>query len=130
MLDNMRRSGASIFIYLIFGILIAIFVININPGSSTQGGGCAPASNTVVKVEDYNVHANDFHIALDNPYNSVQAARRFGMKRKEHYALEMLIRRELLAQAAAERGIRVPTTMAEEELKKGHFYFGGRLLAD
>jgi len=31
MLEQMRQKGASIFIYLIFGLLIVLFVINIAP---------------------------------------------------------------------------------------------------
>ena len=48
MLEQMRRQGASIFIYLIFGLLIAIFVININPGQGRGDSGCGTASNSAV----------------------------------------------------------------------------------
>ena len=44
MLEQMRRQGASIFIYLIFTLLIVIFVINFAP-SRQRGdleGGCEP----------------------------------------------------------------------------------------
>ena len=35
MLEESRKKGASVFVYLIFCLLIAIFVINFGP----QGGG-------------------------------------------------------------------------------------------
>ncbi len=39
-MEKSRRQGASIFVYLIFCLLIAIFVINFGPqGGSGQGGG-------------------------------------------------------------------------------------------
>ena len=51
MLEQMRRQGASIFIYLIFGLLIVIFVINFAPSRNRGdvGGGCSTSSNTVRK---------------------------------------------------------------------------------
>ncbi len=58
MLEQMRHKGASIFIYLIFGVLIAVFVINFGP----QGGqgGCRGVSNTVVEVDDSNVNLTSY----------------------------------------------------------------------
>jgi hypothetical protein len=41
MLEGMRRQGASISIYIIFGILIAVFVINFGPQSRGQEQGCS-----------------------------------------------------------------------------------------
>ena len=37
MLENLRRQGSSIFVYLIFCLLIAIFIINFRPGQTRQG---------------------------------------------------------------------------------------------
>ena len=58
MLESMRRQGASIFIYLIFGLLIVIFVINFGP----QGGGerrwLRGTSNVVVSVDGEDVDAD------------------------------------------------------------------------
>ena len=39
MLEQLRKSGASIAIYLIFGLLIIIFVINFAPNAGQGKGG-------------------------------------------------------------------------------------------
>ena len=50
MLETMRRQGASIFIYLIFCLLIVIFVINFGPQGGNSGG-CRGTSNLTVSVK-------------------------------------------------------------------------------
>src|SRR5882672_6104154 len=110
MLENMRRQGASIFIYLIFGLLVAIFVININPGS--KGGrdaGCGTTSNVVVDVDGSHANQTGWHVAYSNEFTA-QLAREYAAaarsdkdgKWREYVALDTLIRRELLASAAAD----------------------------
>ncbi|MBX3160840.1 MAG: SurA N-terminal domain-containing protein [Deltaproteobacteria bacterium] len=111
----MRRQGASIFIYLIFGLLVAIFVININPGQK-GGGGCGSRSNLVVDVAGARANNTAFQIAYASHLNVGQ------QKSKEQIAIDSLIRREILASAAADRGIRVTPEQVQEEVKKGiHF---------
>jgi hypothetical protein len=46
-------------------------------------------------------------------------------RQKVYLALDQLIRRELLAQAAEQRGIRATGEMADEEIKRGSFFLGG-----
>jgi hypothetical protein len=118
MLENTRKQGASVILYIIFGVLIAAFVLGINPGGQGEGG-CRPASNTWLTVDGSKVHKNDYYIAYANRFNPERG------KARVHAALEMLIRRELLAQAAADRGLRVTDDIAETEIMKGHFFFGG-----
>lgn len=121
MLEQSRKQGASIFIYLIFGLLIVIFVINFNPGAGgRQGEGCSGTDNTVVRVDGKDVTQTAYHVAYANPYN------RGTGKQHTHVALEMLIRRELLAQEAERRGLSVTTDLVQEEIKKGHFFLGGQ----
>jgi len=112
----MRRQGASIFIYLIFGLLIAIFVININPGQKGDSG-CGTASNTAVSVAGAKVNRSSYKIAYSNQFNWAR-----GGRGREHLALDTLIRRELLVKAASEHGIRVSGELVDEEIKKGYFF--------
>ncbi|HEU0032813.1 MAG TPA: peptidylprolyl isomerase [Kofleriaceae bacterium] len=117
----MRRQGASIFIYLIFGILIAIFVININPGQrGGREGGCTPQSNTVLTVGKSKVSKPAFLVA----YSANEGSRT--SRERSYGAIEAMIRRELLAQEAEDRGLRVTSDMVDEEIKKGFFFYAGQ----
>jgi uncharacterized membrane protein YgcG len=128
MLDSMRKQGASVFLYLVFGLLIAIFVININPGSKSGEGGCNTGAGSIVTVDGARVGKNAYLVAYSNRY--IQEFMRMWnfrtSKEREFAAVEMLIRREILAQAAADRGLRVTDDMVMEEIKKGYFFVGGQ----
>src|SRR5690242_17846648 len=117
MLENMRRQGASIFVYLIFCLLIVIFVINFGPQGGNSGG-CRGTSNLTVSVNDEAPSSAAYHIA----YSVNEGAG----KQKTWVALEMLIRRELLAQEAESRGIDVTVPTLENEIKKGWFFIAGQ----
>jgi SurA N-terminal domain/PPIC-type PPIASE domain len=119
MLDQMRQKGASVFIYLIFGFLIVLFVINIAPQGNQGGDGCRGTSSVIVDVDGEKAPENAFKIAYSSPWNTYQG------KGKVFHALDTLIRRELLAGEARERGIRVSREMVDEEIKKGYFFVGG-----
>src|SRR5438132_7032751 len=107
MLEQMRRQGASIFIYLIFGLLVAIFVININPGSKGGGrdAGCGITSNVVIDVDGARANETGWHIAFSNEYGAAIARQYAAATRsekdnnskwREFVALDTLVRRELL----------------------------------
>jgi parvulin-like peptidyl-prolyl isomerase len=115
----MRRQGASIFVYLIFCLLIVIFVINFRPGQSrTDDNGCRGTSNTVISVDGVDTTQTAFKVAY--------SANGASGKQKTYVALEVLIRRELLAQAAEARGLMADDDLVMNEIKKGHFFFGGQ----
>ena len=118
MLEQTRRQ-ASIFVYIIFGLLIVIFIWGINPGNRGGGeSGCGTTSNTVVSVDGVDANQSAFLIAF--------SANGGSGRQKVYVALEQLIRRELLAQAAAERGIRTTVDLAREAVKRGYFFMGGQ----
>src|SRR5262249_40953095 len=111
--DEMRKRGASIFVYLIFCLLIAIFVINFRPGQSRQGdNGCSGTSNVGLTVDGNEATQTAFKIAYSSQYNYGTS------KSKVWIALETLIRRELLASAAEERGLIVTDGLVMDEIKK------------
>jgi parvulin-like peptidyl-prolyl isomerase len=117
MLEQMRKQGASIFVYLIFCLLIAIFVINFRPGQSrNDDSGCTGTSNVVLSVDGSESTQTAFKMAYSSPYNWGTS------KSKVHIALETLIRRELLAAEADKRGLIVTEDLIMEEIKKGRFF--------
>jgi len=121
MLEQMRRKGASIFIYLIFGLLIVIFVINFAPSGNTGSGGCSTSSNTVVTVDGVDANQSAYLVAY--------SANSAGGRQKVYIALDQVVRRELLAQAAEERGIRTTGELIDDQIiqtKRGYFYLGGQ----
>ena len=128
MLDSMRKQGASVFLYLVFGLLIAIFVININPGSKSGEGGCSTGGNAIVTVDGTRVSKTAYLVAYSNRYipQFMQMWNFRTSKEREFAAVEILIRREILAQAALDRGLRVTEDMVNEEIKKGYFFVGGQ----
>src|SRR5215471_3872690 len=119
MLEQTRRQ-ASIFVYIIFGLLIVIFIYGINPGNrgGRDGGGCGISTNTVVTVNGNNAKQSAYHIAYQA--NGGRA------RQKVYLALDNIIMREMLAQAAEARGIRTDDDLVREAVKRGEFFLGGR----
>ena len=117
MLEQTRRQ-ASIFIYLVFGLLIVIFILGINPGNKSGTEGCGVSSNVVVGVDGTDASQTSYHVAY--------AANGANGRQKVYVALDEIIRRELLAQAAADRGIKTSGALVDEEIKRGFFFLGGQ----
>ncbi|HEX3474787.1 MAG TPA: SurA N-terminal domain-containing protein [Kofleriaceae bacterium] len=118
MLEQTRRQ-ASIFVYLIFGLLIVIFIYGINPGNrGGSEGGCGISTNTVVTVDGNSAKQTAYHIAY-------QANGGRG-RQKVYLALDNIIMRELLAQAAEARGIRTDDDLVRSAIGRGEFFLGGR----
>jgi hypothetical protein len=114
MLEQVRKSGASVFIYVIFGVLIVSFVITFAPNADL--GGCRGGSVVPMTVDGEKTTQSSYKIAY--------SANTLSGRNKVYQALELLLRRELLAQEAEKRGIRPTQEMIEEEIKKGYFFFG------
>jgi hypothetical protein len=124
MLEQMRRQGASIFIYLIFGLLIVIFVLNFAPSRnrSDVGGGCSTSSNVVVAVDNTAANQTSFHVAYSGRARNYTSAT---SRQKVYLALDMLVRRELLAQEGDQLGIRTGGDLIDDEIKRGRWFVAG-----
>lgn len=117
--EEVRKRGASIFVYLIFCLLIAIFVINFRPGQSGESG-CQGDSNEVLSVDGAVASQTAYKVAYSNPFNQGRG------KTKVYIALETLIRRELLADAAQARGLAASEDLVMTKIKQGQYYLGGQ----
>lgn len=117
--EDVRKRGASIFVYLIFCLLIAIFVINFRPGQSGDSG-CRGESNEIISVDGASSTQTAFKVAYSNPFNQGSG------KTKVYIALETLIRREILADAAEARGLVAGEDLVMAKIKQGQYYLGGQ----
>lgn len=115
MLEQMRRSSQSLLIYVLFGILIAVFVINFAPQSV---GGCdgqmANMETDAAKVSGKTLTVKDFnygYMLIGGNQASPQMARRVRLRET---TMDKLVERELLAQEAERLGFRVSTEEAED----------------
>ena len=117
MLSTMRQHSRSLLIYILFGIVIAVFIINFGPGSKGCGGGitdvnAARVAGQAVPEQDF-VHAIQL-LGFDQMSND--QARQQMMK---NYVMDGIIRRELLAQEAERLGLRVDDDEISERIGEG-----------
>nr|HEX4317048.1 peptidylprolyl isomerase [Kofleriaceae bacterium] len=115
----MRRQGASIFIYVIFGILILVFIINFRPGGQ-QGddSGCTGTNTSAITVDGHTINQTSYKVNF-GAFNGPTMARTYR-------ALENLIRREILVSDATDRGILASDDLILDRIKQGYFYMGGQ----
>ena len=125
MLEAMRRNSRGTIIYVLFGILIAVFVVNFGPGSSGCTAGLG--SSFAVRVNGVEVSENEWRL-----YNVTQLGQRFSPQIAKQYRMkeilmDRVIERELLAQEAEHLGFAVSQKEAEDLVKTGKMYLLGRL---
>jgi peptidyl-prolyl cis-trans isomerase D len=115
MLEQMRRSSQSLLIYVLLGIVIAVFIINFGPHSGgCDGGPAASATADAAKVEGRTLTSQDFRYAyllLGGGNFSPQMAR---ARRIKETIMDKLIERELLAVEADRLGFRVSDEEVED----------------
>ena len=114
MLEQMRKSSQSLLIYILFGIVIAVFIINFGPQSK---GGCdGPSTDSdqfAARVAGDTISSNAFRygfLVLGGAQYPPQIAKQ---QRLKETVMDKLIERELLAQEAERLGYAV----TEEEVE-------------
>src|SRR5215468_7512882 len=117
MLETLRQNSRNAIIYVLFGIIIAVFIINFGPGS--RGCTPAPGANFAARVAGSTLTEQDFrfaYIALGGTQFPGQIARERHLK---EFVMDKLIERELLAQEAERLGFNVADKEVEDELATG-----------
>ena len=120
MLDVMRKHSRSFLIYVFFGIIIAVFVINFGP----QSAGCVTSGTSYAgTVTGQRISIADFEYA-----QSVLGLRqRQGSEQQlvqlRKMVMDRLIARELLAKRALDMGYKIPIKEIRDMI------FSGRYLA-
>jgi peptidyl-prolyl cis-trans isomerase D len=114
MLEQMRRSSQSLLIYVLFGIVIAVFIINFGPHSGGCEGQKTDAVADAAKVNGRTLSSQDFrygYLLVGGGQYSAQMARQ---RRLKETIMDKLIERELLAQEADRLGFHVSDEEAED----------------
>jgi peptidyl-prolyl cis-trans isomerase D len=118
MLEAMRRNSRSVIIYVLFGVIIAVFIINFGPGSRGCSTGGSVAS-FAVKVAGSTVSEQDFrftYLALGGSQIPAHVARE---RRIKEIVMDKLIERELFAEEAERLGFEVSHKEAEDMIADG-----------
>lgn len=123
MFDNLRKSGSSMIIWILFGILIAGFVISFGPQSVGSSQGCRSSGRmTVLKIGGRSLDDASWRFA----YGLARGGE--GERAREIAALDQLVRRELLASEAERRGLRVADALIDHVITAGEVHYGGRVI--
>ena len=108
MLEQMRQQSRSLLIYVLFGIVIAVFIINFgpqSPGGCNRGKGAAVQSSLEgARVKGRLLSRQDYMYGMMMIGAQNIPPQRAKMMRLHETVMDMLIDRELLAESAeAER---------------------------
>jgi parvulin-like peptidyl-prolyl isomerase len=120
MLEQMRKSSQSLLIYVLFGIVIAVFIINFGPQS--RGGSCESTmadEHYAATIGGDTISRSDYQYAfraVDGNRRPVQQAR---MMRLKEQVMDKLLERELLATEARRLGYVVSDEQVEKVIADG-----------
>lgn len=118
MFDTMRRHSQSVFIYILLGAIIAVFVVSFGPG----GGGCRTEVPFAAVVNGETVGEDEFRRSYGDQVRYFQQmntrgggftpelAKQLNLKQQ---VMDQLVDSRLLKQAAKSAGL----TVSEQELK-------------
>ena len=124
MLEAMRRNSRSAIVYVLFGILIAAFVLFFGAGS--RGLGPTNASAVVAaKVQGTTLSEQDFQFAYIAAGGSNLPPRQAKEQRIKEMVMDKLIERELLAQEADKLGFQVSQKEVEDMVADGRMLVMG-----
>jgi peptidyl-prolyl cis-trans isomerase D len=126
MLEQLRRNSRSFIIWILFGIIIAVFIISFGPQASPESLGCGHSSEFALEVQGQDVSVNSWRFGV-NGVNWLRLSRggQDASSMRRQLAVDLLVQRELLAQAAEERGFRVPDDLVNKTIAAGEFYILG-----
>jgi peptidyl-prolyl cis-trans isomerase D len=120
----MRRNSRSAIIYVLFGVIIAVFIINFGPGSR----GCSPGAGAnayAVRVAGSTLTEQDFRFAYIALTRGQVPSQQAQDRRLKEFVMDKLIERELLAQEAEKLGFDVSTKEVEDMIADGRMMVMG-----
>jgi peptidyl-prolyl cis-trans isomerase D len=117
MLEQMRKSSQSLLIYVLFGIVIAVFIINFGPQS--RGGSCESSmanDHFAAKVAGETVSTNDFRYGFLVAGGAQYPAQVAKQQHLKETVMDKLIERALLAGEAERLGYVVDDDQVQDEI--------------
>ena len=127
MLDQMRRQSRSLLIYLLFGVIIVVFIINFGPQSPTSCGGRGPESTVEgAKVKGRLLTRQDYLYGMMMVGAQNIPPQRAKMMRLHETIMDMLIDREIMAAEAERAGFRVTDEEVEDFIAESKIIGLGR----
>ena len=123
MLEQLRRNSRSFIIWILFGIIIAVFIISFGPQANPDSLGCGYSKSAALEVGGEELSMNSWRFAVNGMKNSG-----IPPQLRRQFAADLLVERELLAQAAEEQGFRVSDEMVNHAIAAGEFYILGSLV--
>ena len=117
MLEQMRKSSQSLLIYVLFGIVIAVFIINFGPQS--RGGSCESSlanDHYAAKVAGQTVSTTDFRYGFLVAGGAQYPAQVAKQQHLKETVMDKLIERELLLTEAERLGYTVDEDQVQDEI--------------
>src|SRR3954470_6128954 len=118
MLDQMRKSSQSLVITILFGVVIAVFILNFGPQS--RGSSCEQAmgrnEHHAAEVSGEAITANDFRYGFLLSGGAQIPAKYAKQERLKEMVMDRLIDRELLAAEAERLGYAVTDEQVEDQI--------------
>jgi peptidyl-prolyl cis-trans isomerase D len=125
MLGTLRENSRSVIIWVLFGIIIAFFVLSFGPQASADQFSCHGSSPYVAKVGESEVREPSWRFG----YNALSMFTRSGDSEQLRFStMDGLIARELYAQAAEAAGFRIPDELLDRRIADGELYVLGQKL--
>ena len=124
MLDQMRKHSRSFIIYIFFGIIIAVFVVNFGP----QSAGCTASTTFASKVAGHTVSPSEYAyvVGATDIMRRLADAPEALLARFRGQIMDQILLREVLADDALSFGYRIPDKELDDMIVKGAFLNIGR----
>jgi peptidyl-prolyl cis-trans isomerase D len=126
MLAKLRENSRSVIVWVLFGIIIAFFIISFGPQSDQIT--CSSRDNHVVDLPAGQISERSWRFAMNGLGFGSGGGERARLARAKETVVDGLIERALLVEFAREAGMRVTEEQTAERIAAGDAFILGRAL--